>query len=291
MAGALAVDVPIGEDFTGMRLARCDMCAVEFAIPMRSPGVAFYRWLVQSGFDYPQECWEWKAAEARISARTNDSHGDVLVVDFGAGGGGFMRRFVGIPGIRMLGLEHNLDVVACCRSEGLEVVDGGWDELALRWPARVDVSTFWHVVEHVDDPVSLLAAARSRLRRGGELFFSVPLTPMSYEHSWPDPFNELPHHLTRWSLRAIHALAAKLDMQAELHMHRAAPLPLRVLKALVLQAVPSLKVKGRVVKSLQLLVYVLRHPIALPREIVRQWRHPRHAGCTLPDAVLVTLKV
>lgn len=201
-----------------------------------------------------------------------------------------MRMVSQIPGVQVIGLDHNPDMVARCRAEGLDVIEGGLDDLSRRVPDGVDVVTFWHVIEHVEDPVGLLEASRQRLHEGGELCFSVPLTPMSYEHSWPDPFNEPPHHLTRWNLRSLEALAARLGMRMELDLPDAAPLPSRVLKALVLQAMPPFGVPGKAAKALRLLRFLLRHPLALPREVARQWRHPRHAGRVLPDVVLVTLR-
>lgn len=286
----VALGTPIPTNAGDRDIARCSACGLEYSSPMSAPGADFYRWLVNAGFDYPPERWEWRACIKRLSRRQDASNGAVVVVDLGSGDGGFMRMASRLQRVKMLGLDHNPDVVARCRAEGLDVIEGGLDDLSRRWPEGVDVVTFWHVIEHVEDPVGLLEASRRRLRAGGELCFSVPLTPMSYEHSWPDPFNEPPHHLTRWNLAALEALASRLGMRMELDLPDAAPLPSRVLKALVLQAMPPFGVPGKAAKALRLLRFLLRHPLALPREVARQWRHPRHAGRVLPDVVLVTLR-
>ena len=290
MAHALRVIEPTGFSDEEVRLATCNCCGLQFSLPMREPGPGFYRFLVHAGFAYPEDRWEWRACVERFARRLEHRDGKLVVVDLGSGGGGFMRLLSSLPRVSVFGLDHNPEVVARCRAEGLDVIEGGLDDLSRRWPEGVDVVTFWHVIEHVDDPVGLLEASRQRLREGGELCFSVPLTPMSYEHSWPDPFNEPPHHLTRWNLRALEALAARLEMRMELNLPKAAPLSLRVLKALVLQAMPPFGITGRSAKVIRLLGFLLRRPLALPREIVRQFRHPRHAGRVLPDVVLVTLR-
>lgn len=290
MALALRTAAPAGMLDDEPRLASCTGCGLEFASDMREPGPDFYQFLVRSGFAYPNDRWEWRACIERLRRRMAQGAGELVVVDLGSGGGMFMRLAGALDGVRVLGLDHNPDVVARCRAEGLDVIEGGLDDLSRRWPEGVDVVTFWHVIEHVEDPVGLLEASRRRLRAGGELCFSVPLTPMSYEHSWPDPFNEPPHHLTRWNLAALDALASRLGMRMELDLPEAASLPRRVLKALALQAMPPFGIKGRAAKAVRLFGFLLRHPLALPREIARQRRHPRHAGRVLPDVVLVTLR-
>lgn len=290
MARALGVEPAPGLQEAAPGLARCSRCGLEFAHPMREPGAGFYRFLVQSGFDYPRGRWEWRACQQRLARHGASGRSDLVVVDLGSGDGGFMRLVGGMPGVRIAGLDHNPDVVARCRAEGLDVIEGGLEDVSLRWPAGVDMVTFWHVVEHVEDPVGLLDASRRCLREGGELCFSVPLTPMSYEHAWPDPFNEPPHHLTRWNLRSLEALADRLGMYMELDLPPAASLPVRVLRALALQAMPPFGVRGRLAKALRLAGFLLRRPLALPREIARQWHHPRHEGRCLPDVALVILR-
>jgi SAM-dependent methyltransferase len=290
MAEALGHPLPARFEHTEQALAKCGHCRLEFAVPMNAPGADLYRWLVECGFRYPNDRWEWKVYKRRLEERRTTASADLVVIDFGSGDGRFILQIANISGVHAVGLEQNPDMVARCRAANLDVVEGGLEQVWHRWSEGVDAITFWHVIEHVENPVELLQAARDRLRIQGELCFSVPLTPMSYEHSWPDPFNEPPHHLTRWSLPALNALAARLDMKMELTLPRASPLPWRVLRALNLQANPGLNTKGRVWKSLRLLTFLLRHPSALHREVVEQIRHPQHNGKTLPDLVLVTLR-
>lgn len=290
MAQALGVDAPGRQESGAAGLARCLSCSLEFAFPMRGPGPEFYKWLTRSGFYYPARRWEWSACASRIARKARQKGGDYVVIDFGSGSGQFIRELRSIAGVSVFGLDHNSDVVAACRAEGLEVIAGGVGDLSVHWPAGVDMITFWHVVEHVEDPVALLSDARARLRSGGELCFSVPLTPMSYEHSWPDPFNEPPHHLTRWNLRALDALATRLGMRAEYVFPSASPILARLVKALMVQAMPPFGVRGRLRKGMRLVTYLLTHPAALFMEIARQRRHPRREGRVLPDLVLVSLR-
>lgn len=289
MAQALGVAEPeLSEG--NYRLMRCTFCTVEFANPMREPGPGFDRWLTDSGFAYPADRWEWKACKARIAQRASDGNQSLLVADLGSGDGGFLRSVLTVPSVRAVGMDHNADVVASCRSSGLEVFDGGLECLAAWRSGGVDMITMWHVVEHVADPFALLRQAQKLLRAGGEICFSVPLSPMSYEHAWPDPFNEPPHHLTRWNLNSLDALARGLEMTARYTLPRAKSMPLRVLRALTVQAMAGSVMRGRLLKARKLLDFLLRRAEALLQEIARQRRHLRHEGRVLPDVVLVTLR-
>lgn len=272
------------------RLRRCGACSLEFADPMTEPGPDFYQWLTASGFNYPGSRWEWRTCWDIIAAGLPGSSADSRVVlDVGSGDGGFLRMVGALPGVRAIGVDHNPDVVRDCRAANLEVLLGGLDAAESVLIEGADVITFWHVVEHVGDPVGLLSQARKMLRSGGFLCFSVPISPMSYEHSWPDPFNEPPHHLTRWNIASLEALAGRLGMSMQLHLPPAEPLLGRVARSLSLQVTPRLS-GGRLWKATRLAGSLLARPWRLPAEFGRQLRHPRHAGRVLADAALVCLK-
>lgn len=272
------------------RLRRCVGCSLEFADPMTEPGPDFYQWLTASGFSYPGSRWEWSACWKIIAAGPASSSADSRVVlDVGSGDGGFLRMVGALPGVRAIGVDHNPDVVRDCRAANLEVLLGGLDAARTVLTDGADVITFWHVVEHVGDPVGLLEQARKMLRPDGFLCFSVPLTPMSYEHSWPDPFNEPPHHLTRWNIASLEALAGRLGMDMQLHLPPVEPLLGRIVRSLSLQVTPRLS-GGRLRKATRLAGSLLARPWRLPVEFGRQLRHPRHAGRVLPDAALVCLR-
>jgi SAM-dependent methyltransferase len=72
-----------------------------------------------------------------------------------------------------VGVDHNAAAVAECRRRGLTAFTV--DE----WEARVDVEQFdsillAHVLEHVPDPVALLASYLPALRAGGTVFIVCP---------------------------------------------------------------------------------------------------------------------
>ncbi|WP_149195507.1 class I SAM-dependent methyltransferase [Luteimonas suaedae] len=271
-------------------LYRCRDCGLEFAMPMSEPGSAFYEWLTRSGFDYPVWRWEWEACRKLLGDDTPLAQGTRVLLDVGCGDGRFLSSLRGVQGLRTIGVDHNRDAVQEARRHGHEVVLGGFNEVQSLLTDGVDAITFWHVVEHVNDPVGLLQQAQGLLREGGRLFFSVPLTPMSYEHAWTDPFNAPPHHLTRWNLRALEVLAMRLDMQLHMELPTAERLVKRVARSLALQAMPTFGTHGRWRKATRLASFLARRPWRLPQEIWQQMHRTRHAGRTLPDVALVVLE-
>lgn len=285
MADALGTDLP---EWVGLpqHIARCGTCGLEFAEPMADPGEEFYKWLTSAEFRYPKHRWEWEEVAGLLREIARDK--PVSVLDAGCGEGRFIERISRIPGVAARGVDQNLDVVEAARARGLEVYHGDLSTVGLH-DLRVDVITLFHVVEHVYDPVDVLGRARDCLTEGGVIMFSVPITPMSYEHAWPDPFNMPPHHLTRWSMRSLKALGDRLGMVFRVTVPKPAPLPSRVLRGLALQAGIS-RQSSMVRKGLNVLRFVLGRPARLAAEVSQQLRRERYAGRVLPDVVLVRLE-
>ena len=250
---------------------------------MRDPGEAFYRQVVNSGLEYAAARWEWSATVDRLARESCEGR----VLDLGCGVGAFLDELGRLPGVQGIGLDLNPDVVAACRARGHLAFVGDAMTIPPGAEGPFQAITLWHVVEHVAAPVPLLMALAQRLAPGGQIFFSVPLTPMSTEHAWIDPFNLPPHHLTRWNLRSLTALAKATGLRMEFELPRADSLFTRWLRALVRQAMPVAGAGGKAAKARRLAAYLLRHPFAPFGEAWRQWRHPRHRGAVLPDVVLV----
>ena len=277
---------------TDYELRRCRMCELEFSEPMAEPPPEFYPWLTKSHVHYPSERWEWHECQRQLQVSSATGAADRLsiVVDVGCGNGRFLKLLEELKGIRAIGLDINGEVVESCRAKGLEALCGTFASVRQQLPDDVHAVTLWHVIEHVADPVGVLREAASVLSAEGRIYFSVPLSPLSYEKSWPDPLNAPPHHLTRWNIPALHALAARLDMNISLVLPHADSFWSRVLRSLTLQAVSPFSGCSRGKKLARLLNFLARHPWQLFVETGRQMRQPRIDGRVRPDVVMVTLR-
>lgn len=282
---ALPPPVP---DYDG--LARCSGCELEFASPLREPGPDFYEWLRMSGFDYPRERWEWGASLEHIRKLHQGNPLRTRVLDVGCGNGDYLRLLSEQDGVHAVGLDHSPSAVETCNLLGLEALCGSVSEVGRRYESDFDVVTLWHVVEHVADPVGLLETSRALLAPSGSICFSLPLTPMSYEAAWPDPFNEPPHHLTRWNASSLQALASRLGLKLELILPKAESVFSRTAKSLLLQAAPPFRQASRPVKLALLSGWVVRHPWMAVVELWGQVRRTRLRGNAMPDVALVLLR-
>jgi SAM-dependent methyltransferase len=89
------------------------------------------------------------------------------VLDFGCGFGQFLEM------CRLFGLEaHGVDRSHARRSEATVQIHAELDEV----PGTFDAITMFEVLEHLDSPLAILKALRSRLRPGGIMIVEVPDT-------------------------------------------------------------------------------------------------------------------
>jgi SAM-dependent methyltransferase len=278
--------------FGNYHLRQCRICGLEFSDPMVEPSAEFYSWLTNSQKNLPAERWEWRECQRQLQASSVNWTTDKLrvIVDVGCRDGRFLRILEELDGVRVIGVDINCEAVEGCRAQGLEALCGTFSTVRRHLPDDVHVITLWHVIEHVADPVGLLLEAAELLTDHGRIYFSVPLSPQSYEKSWPDPLNAPPHHLTRWTVPALQALATRLDMPMQLILPDADPFWFRVVRSLTLQAVSPYSRLGRGGKLWRLLAFLSKHPWQPVVEIGRQARHPRIDSRVRPDVVMVCLR-
>jgi SAM-dependent methyltransferase len=94
------------------------------------------------------------------------------VLDVGCGSGSFLQRLRQRRGVQATGLDFK-DLSSSPFLEGITFHQGLFYEVDLR-PARFDVVTMWHFLEHDYDPLRSLRTARELLRPGGRLIVEVP---------------------------------------------------------------------------------------------------------------------
>lgn len=124
------------------------------------------------------------------------------IVDVGCGAGGFLA-IAARRGWEAIGTEAAPRAGALAAAEGARVLTG--DAASREIPdSSVDVVTLWEVIEHVDDPLEVLAECRRLLRPGGFLYLTTPshssLQRRILRRRWPRYHLE---HLTYFDPRTI----------------------------------------------------------------------------------------
>lgn len=143
-------------------------------------------------------------------ARQPASDGTYSVVEIGAGWGGLAQVFARDDRYRYVGLEPSVDRVAFCRAHGLEVRHGlfeGPDSIGI-----ADAIIFDNVLEHVNDPDSLVGSAVASLREGGLLIVIVPNVRdvRRLNRAWRERHHWQPHcHINYFSAGDLDRLFAR----------------------------------------------------------------------------------
>jgi len=125
-----------------------------------------------------------------------------LLVDIGCGTGGFLRRCLD-DGVRGASQVHGLDVdaasiaVATERGVPASIMSGGEPTL-MDIPAAADAMTTLDVLEHLDDPVSMLRSMRAIASPGCVLVALVPAMKSLWS-SWDDRLS----HRRRYDRRML----------------------------------------------------------------------------------------
>lgn len=133
-------------------------------------------------------------------------HGQGRLLDFGCGGGKFLRRMHGL-GWDVTGIDFSETSVQAVREAGLKAIQGTLPNAELQ-PASFDVIAMRHALEHVPDPPAVVRAARDLLAPGGRLVIQAP----NYDAWDIDYFGDaavgldLPRHLIHFTPPTLSAM-------------------------------------------------------------------------------------
>jgi SAM-dependent methyltransferase len=183
-------------------LLQCPACALVYASPLEFPGADWYgKYNYVCGYEETAAAMTKSDFPYFLDRLPHPRRG--LFLDIGCAAGHFLR-LAAQRGYDVEGLEVDERFVAQARAAGLTGVRQGAldDAFAREREGRYDVVSMIEVLEHLDDPVGFLRLAGRLLKPGGRLLIAVPdtrrRTPFGRD-SWDYP----PHHLTRWSPKAL----------------------------------------------------------------------------------------
>lgn len=190
----------------------CPVCALEFVVPMQGAPVSYYQARytpavaaaladdVHVGFRYTVDTFR-RLTEQYLTP------GQRRAVDIGCGPGYFLAQLKKL-GFDCLGLDFNPDVVRVANEHYHVNARVGRVEDLITLAARFDLALLIHVLEHVENPLGLLADIRQILDPGGLLFVELPnrdrlAVKRSLRRGQLVDGEYPPHHLTFWSARAL----------------------------------------------------------------------------------------
>lgn len=200
-------------------MKKCVSCGLEFASPLKAPASKWYD-LAYNALDlYPGKRWEFGAVLRAVPAKAR-------LMEMGCGAGAFLLlcREQNIPAA---GMDFSSDAIAQCQKLGLDVRKLDVQENNITADGlRPDHITAFHVLEHLDDPCSLMEQASAMASTATSLWISVPSHRRATR--WfgvRDFLDQPPHHMTRWTNSALASIALSSGWKlTDLHFE---PLPLQ----------------------------------------------------------------
>ncbi|MDY0974545.1 class I SAM-dependent methyltransferase [Massilia sp. CFBP9012] len=178
-------------------LCHCNHCELGFFDPACVGDGFFYEQLQTQDWYYQDDKPEYAHAAKLI-------HQDSSVLEVGCGKGAFRRWLP--QSIRYTGLEFNDEAVQKARAAGLDVRKQPVEEHVAA-SRRYDVVCAFQVLEHVEHPKQFFHACVQALKPGGTLLIAVPAQDSFLAIAPNSPLNMPPHHVTRWTDRALTNLA------------------------------------------------------------------------------------
>ena len=164
----------------------------------------FYAQLQNHGWYYRDDKQEFRFASTQVQPQDK-------LLEIGCGRGAFASLLP--DGVNYRGLEFNEVATSHARSKGLNVERRTIEDEALERPAFYDVVCHFQVLEHVDDPYAFMAACARTLKPGGRLIVAVPAEDSFIGYAESAWLNMPPHHLTRWSDKALASIFERCDVR------------------------------------------------------------------------------
>lgn len=194
-----AFHIDVSAYFQSLRrldLFACERCALEFYVPLFLEGSSeLYSQLQKFDWYYTPHKWEHDIA-------LRDLSGCRRILEIGSGSGVFIARAQAEKGLKVQGIESNAEAVSRAQSLGLPVESIDLCQAALRWPAHYDAVCAFQVLEHLSNPKEFLESCCELLTAGGRLLVGVPNAESFLQYQF-NPLDMPPHHVTKWSRRAL----------------------------------------------------------------------------------------
>jgi SAM-dependent methyltransferase len=182
----------------------CDVCGLQFYDPSVVGDESLYASLERASEYYMAGKAEFRVALEYLSPGAK-------VLEVGAGAGEFGLR---VDGRNYVGLETNPSAASLARSKGLDVRTQTLDQhLDALEADGYDAVCAFQVLEHVEDPRSMLEQMLRALRPSGYLVVAVPNDESFISLERNSILNMPPHHQTRWRPRCLSYLSKILPVK------------------------------------------------------------------------------
>lgn len=198
---------------------RCNASGYRFYEPTNIVGDgSFYEHLQKNEWYYKAEKWEFNEALKYIPTDR-----EVKVLEIGAGRGDFLSQLRSHNSAAIgVGIELNQDAANIASARGLKVSVQTTREHAKENSNSYDAVISFQVLEHISNPIDVLADSINLLKEGGKLIVCVPdNSKRAHESIFVHEYSLLnmpPHHQGLWDIPSLSYLAKILPLRLDIIM-------------------------------------------------------------------------
>ena len=215
----LAADMYNGVQHRILRCGTCGLAQTEDEAQTSSPASYVYRGSSDAGRRFGPMQWILRLFR-RKRLRGLSAKGSGRALDVGCGDGSFLEALER-EGWDVHGTELSASIAATARERlGDRIHVGGIGEAGFV-SNSFDLITFWHVLEHLEDPRHALSEAGRLLKSDGQIVVAVPNI-----HSWQAGWFggawlhlDVPRHRWHFSPKTLNVLARRCGLHVESVRH------------------------------------------------------------------------
>jgi len=182
----------------------CVECKLIMSNPFTSAKSEHYE-----GMDTYKERWEFGRCLEKINLNK-----DSILLEVGCGEGYFASHALAkYP--NYIGLDFNKKAIDKCNDkfENGKFLTEDLNIYIVENNLKIDAFFMFHVLEHLDDPISFLKNVLKFIKPNGSIVISLPSDQrLSLYYNSREQWDNPPHHLTRWNKKAISELAKVLNV-------------------------------------------------------------------------------
>lgn len=219
---------PVVGHANGMDILSCTRCGFRHAVPLPSPAQLAREYAENYYADAKPTYLADADADQKWARLFQVDRLDAIaralgrsagtLVEIGSGPGFFLET-AAARGFTAIGVEPSRQAAAFAQGRGLTVHNRTFADALAHGLPRADVIAATNVLEHIPDPIDMLAAARDQMDPGGVMCLTVPndFNPLQIAaqdgkgHApwWIAP----PHHINYFDFDSLEALLTRLGLK------------------------------------------------------------------------------